>query len=557
MRLAALIVLAAIYGCGDPGPRDRSLKLKIGKDEPVSTTPLGRPTTRKHTSTSVIGLVADPLARFYSDGASIVLRFNDFTSLMREAAPRLTEVSRALPGLKLPNGTPASLLHRILRLPNSVVFDPFRPFAFVKTEQGWAVVVATRARKEAGDRLRALDGIYCVAGDPAVVDKYEPGFRKGFYLPGDCSIIAKPGAVATLGTELTRALAPLGINLGFLDGQFTTAPEDIERVDLALRFSRNGMRCDMRLAPNRESPTALFLERMKPRPSSIVNWLPSDGTAYLEFGSGSIEWERLLLNVMRDTVRTPDPIEAPGLHALRKGLSMLGSEFAAMLDLDSDGAGRVFLIGSVEDSTAARSYLASRDFATLLNNVAGPGGRLEWMPEVFKHDGVEVGAVTGHVSRKRLAAWRNGDILQSTMSIMMRGPVVAYVAITNGKLCMVFGQHARRETERFLDAIAAGKPGGNEHSAEVDPLFRTRLVSASVDVAALFDGVREAAPLWHERGRALRSIALRWRLPIAAAVTVEGGALRLAVRFTPRMLAEAAARVVNRLATAGEKEHGK
>ena len=143
------------------------------------------------------------------------------------------------------------------------------------------------------------------------------------------------------------------------------------------------------------------------------------------------------------------------------------------------------------------------------------------------------------------------------MSIMMHGPVMAYVAIKEGKLCMVFGQRAREETERFLDAIAYGKPGGNEHSAEVDPLFRKRLVSASVDVAALFDGVREAAPLWDKHGRALRSIALRWRLPVAAAVTVEGGALRLAVRFPPRMLAEAAARIVNRLATARAKERGK
>ena len=112
---------------------------------------------------------------------------------------------------------------------------------------------------------------------------------------------------------------------------------------------------------------------------------------------------------------------------------------------------------------------------------------------------------------------------------------------------------ARAETERFLDNIVSGKSGRNEHSAEVDPLFKSRLVSVSADLAALFDGCREAAPLWNENGRALRTMALRWRLPVAAAVTVEGGALRICLRVPPRMLADAAAKILEALSKVGEE----
>jgi hypothetical protein len=554
MRHATLLALAcALCGCGDPGPRDRSLNIvdKSAVRRPSPRTKKGE--GKKLPSTSVIGLVSDPLAPFYAEGAPLVVRFDDMTSLLREAGPKLKEIRRGLPVLGLPKGKPDALVRRALKLPKKVVFDPLRPFAFVKSKRGWVGIVPTRGIKYAPKRMRALDGIYCVAGDPEAVAKYEPGFRKGFYLPGDCSVLAKPAAIPSIGKQLTEGLRVLGLDLSFLDGAITSVPDDIDRIDMSLRFGQSGMRADVRLAPRPGTATSLHLERIRPEPSASIHWLPPDGTAYFELAAPYLEWEGLLLNLFRDTVSLPEPDRSPALYAARQGLSLLDRDASVMLDLDPDGSGHVYVVASLRDTSAAHGWFGSRDFDLLLRDIAGPGGHLEWKPEVFSRGGVIVSAIKGHISRKRIMAWRQQGLLRSTLSTKMRGPVVAYVAILDDKLCIVIGQHARSEMERFLDSLLAGKPDKNEHSAAVDTLFRVRLASFSADVAAVFDGCREAGPFWHPKGEALRSLALRWQIPAAAAVTVEGGALRVAVRVPPRMLADAAAKIIDALRKATEE----
>jgi hypothetical protein len=78
-------------------------------------------------------------------------------------------------------------------------------------------------------------------------------------------------------------------------------------------------------------------------------------------------------------------------------------------------------------------------------------------------------------------------------------------------------------------------------------LFPQRLAAMSGDLGAVFDGCVEAAPYWSEDWSGLRTAALRSPIPGAAAVTVEGGALRIAVSLRPALLAEALARLRSHL----------
>lgn len=559
MRFFAAVFALFLLACGQEGqPRDRSLLIKDQRER-QHRLELARARARRAKSraaaTSVIGLVKDPLASHYAEGAQVVVRFDNMTALMREAGPRMAEVRKALPKLGLVAGKPDQLLRRILRLPEPVVFDPLRPFAFVRVEQGWAAVVPTRPREEAGGRLRALDGIYCVAGDPAVVAAYQPGYRKGFYLPGDCSLILpKPDAIKSLGKDLSAVFGPVGIELGFLDGVLGPIPKDIARVDAALRFGAGGLRCDVRIAPMRDSPTAVLLEQLRPRSPEAVRWLPPDGTIYVELGTPLMKWDGLMASLARDPEHTTDAEQPTGAGAsVRQALALLDDESAAMLHLDPDGSGRVILVARLSDPEVVRDYLGSADFQALLKKLAGPGGHLEWMPEVFTHGEVEVSAVTGHFSRHMLMEWRDQGILKATLGMLLRGPVVVYLAVVGDKLCLLAGSSARSEIERFIDALANSVHLGNQHAGDVDPLFRQRLGAVSVDLAALFDGTREAAPFWHKNGQALREIALELRMPVAMAATIEGGALRLACRVPPRMLAEAAAKVSAALAEPEKK----
>ncbi|MHC4340787.1 MAG: hypothetical protein ACYSX0_11325, partial [Planctomycetota bacterium] len=192
---------------------------------------------------------------------------------------------------------------------------------------------------------------------------------------------------------------------------------------------------------------------------------------------------------------------------------------------------------------AVRNFLRSEYFKDLLDAIAGPGGHLEWRPEVFTRYGAQVGTVTGNISRSRLKEWRGGNVLVSTLSVLLRGPAVAYVTVLKNHLCVVLSQNSRADAERFLDQVRGDEAQHNGHLAAVNSLFRTRLASASADLGALFVGSLGAAQYWHPKGRDLRELKSRKKLPIAVAVTAEGGALRISAQLPPLALAEFAARI--------------
>jgi len=551
MHRVALFLLAAAAACGDPGLRDRSLmaKLASGTRGPIFT-PSQTPSKKGVSQTSVIGLAPDQLAHYYPDDPSLVVRFKDVDSVGREASAELERIRKTLPGLELPAGAPADMLRRALGLPDSVLIDPVRPFAFVRSEAGWAAILPTRSSEKAPTRLRALDEIYCVAGDPAVVQAYRPGFRKGFYLPGDLSVIAAPAALPDLGASLAPFLRPLGLDLAALDAWMPPCPPDIERLDLALRLQQGLLRIDLRAAPNRDSPTALYLDRMRPRPSGAVRWLPPRATAYVEFVSPLLDWEGLVGILLRGNAPPGGADEERLLFSVRRLFGALGRDVAAVLHLVPQGPATVLLVGEIEDPAATAAFLDSADLVALLAAAAGPDGALEWEPNAFEHRGVAVGMIRGNLSKSRLLAWRrSGDVLLSTVAVLASGPVVVYTAIVGDKLCIAVGPKSRAEMELLVEHVQRGAPADNEHNAEVTTLFPQRLAAISGDLGSLFDGCVEAAPYWNGNLAALRTASLCSAIPCSAAVTVEGGALRAAVNLRPALLAEALARLREHLRT--------
>jgi len=512
--LSALLCAAA---CGDAGPRDRSLSVVPGSD--------GRPTRRRSTrAASVIGLVGDRLAPLYADDAIAVLRFAELSKLDPIAAEQLDEIVRVLPGLGIPAGKPGALLRKLLGLRRTDSLDRMRPFALVKTPKGWAGVVPTRSEDgEDSERLRALDGIYSVAGEPDVVAAYNPSWHSGFYLPGDCSLVTQPASLHEVGLgALARAL-----------------PEDITRVDMSLRFEPKGLRVDLRLAPDGTGETAVHLERLKPSLSKAMPFLPSGGTAYAELRAPAQQWEKLFLRFVGGLPEA----DAEVMDAARDALAVLDQDTAVMLDLGPDGAGRLTLVAHLEDESYAEAFIGSVAFRRLLNHIAGPGGNLEWKPDIMSRRWVTVGAVTGNLSRRRLKEWRKGGAIAVTAAELLRGPVLAYVGVVDRKLCVLIGQRTRVDVERTFERLRMGKLGDNDHESEVDSLFKVRLASASVDLAKLFGGLRHTGAAWHKDGRRLSDLSMPWRIPAAAAVSIEGGALRIALRVRPGLLAEAAAKI--------------
>lgn len=500
--------------------------------------------------TSVIGLAPDQLAQYYPDDPELIVRFRDVDSVGREAAAELERIRKVLPGFAMPPGAPADLLRRALQLPDSVLIDPVRPFALVRTAAGWSAILPTQSNEKAPARLRQLDAVYCVAGSPAAVQSYRAGFRKGYYLPGDVSVIATPGAFRGLAPSLAAALRPLGVDPAALEGVTLPCPADIERIDLAVRLQEGLLRVDLRAAPNRDSLTAAYLDRLRPRPSGSVRFLPSRGTAYIECVSPPLEWEALLGALLRGDGRPSGATEERLLFSVRRFLAALGHDASLVLHFVQGAAGSVLLVGETDDPASVEAFLGSADLQALLARAAGQDGTLTWQPDAFESRGVHIGMIQGSLGRSGLLEWRrSGNPLLSTFAVLSSSPVVAYVAIVKDKLCVAVGPKSRSDMELLVEHVQRGAPVDNEHVTEVTALFPQRLAAVSGDLAAIFDGCVEAAPYWSEQWSGLRTAALRSPIPGSAAVTVEGGALRIAVNLRPALLAEALARLRRHLET--------
>ena len=540
-----LFLGALLLACGDPGPRDRALLYRNDVQSPEARLLRGLKQRLRsgpaRGSSSVIGLVPDPLAHYFPEDPAVVVRFADLAHLGRESAAPVVALRTLCPFLGISQGEPENLVRRVARLSHDAILDPVRPFAFVKTPAGWAAIVPARETTQTAGTLRQIDAIYAVAGDPEVVAAYKPAFRKGFFLPGDVSLTVPPEAVPTLGSTLSLATKPLRMDLTALDGM-GPLPADIERVDLALKVREGELRADLRLAPRRDSATAVYFDRLKPAPADAVRWLPEGGTLYLESTRAPLETEGLLQLLWGRRLSPRDPAAERVAYSVRRLAHTLGEDAACMLRLEPDGSGGVQLVANVGED--ARDFFATPEAELLMNALAGPEGRLEYRPRAFDIEGIPVATITGTISRRRLVAWQgSGDPFKATLSRLLWGPVVVYVARVGPNLCVVVGQKARPDLETLVRAVTAGRPGDHPHVTAASALFPHRVFGASGNLAALFEGIREGMPYWHPAGRSLQAVSLKLPVEAVCAATVEGGALRVAVRLPPEALAEAMAQV--------------
>jgi hypothetical protein len=266
--------------------------------------------------------------------------------------------------------------------------------------------------------------------------------------------------------------------------------------------------------------------------------------------SPPLEWEALLAALLRPDAPPSGAVEERLFFSVRRLLAALGQDASLVLHFVPRAAGSVLLVGESNDPAATTAFLESADLEALLAHAAGPDGSLKWQPNAFEWKGVTVGMIQGNLSRSRLLGWRrSGHVLLSTFAVLSSGPVVAYVAVVGDKVCVAVGPKSRTDMELLVEHVQRGAPVDNEHAAEAAALFPQRLAAVSGDLGAIFDGCVEAAPYWREDWSGLRTALLRSPIPGAAAVTVEGGALRLAVSLRPALLAEALARLKKHLET--------
>ncbi|MGH7163315.1 MAG: hypothetical protein ACREID_07510 [Planctomycetota bacterium] len=536
MPRLVLAILALLASCADSGPRDRSLMRAVASD-PAASMPAPVRAVAK-TPRSAAGLIPDHLAYFYPVGADVVVRLDDLATLERAAGPAIGEVCGALPGIGLPEGSAAEILRQALALPSEVEFDHHRPFAFVRRAGKWSCVVA--ASGDGGRRMRALEAGYAVAGDPEVIGEYAASYGKGHYLPGNVSLRVEPRAVAGLGSSLSEIFGPLRISTEFFDPLCKTPHEDVDRLDVALRFAADSVRVDVRAALRTGSPVAALLTGTKPAPARVAALLPPDGVVYVDGTPSLASLGRLLGCVGLTGFRSADPSQDPrhaALHAWK-------GESAAVLHVGADGAGTVHAIVQLENPEDGASFIGSDPFKALLVSLAGTSGYLEWRPETFRRHDLAVGAVTGYVARERIDELRAGNAVEVAIGSLLRGTVVAYVAVLDGKLCITVGEEPRPLMERFLDRVAAEAERGNPHVTQTAALFDERLAAGTIDFAALLAGLRDVVAARLANGGELVAAVEPGSATVGFALTAEGEALRLAVRVPVRSLAKGLARLV-------------
>jgi len=526
------LALVLAVACGESSRRDRSVVADLDSDTALAARVAPGPVTLPHARPLRVprGLMVDPLAPYYPADASAIVRIDDFTTLQREAIPELLAVAAALPCLGLPTDKPEPALQAALGLPPSVRFDPLQPLAFVRTDEGWVAVAAVRNPEEGGERIRSLDATHCVIGDPAPVASFDPAWEHGFYLPGDLSVIATREA-------WPRLLAALARHLG-IGAAVPALPPDLARLDLALRCSAAGLRVDLRAQPQAGSDTARLLDGLVPAESRCSAYLPPDGTIYLDSVQPLDAWRQL---VARPFAPAEAAAEARAADPL---LGCLGSDRAAMLDLDPDGSGTLLMLAEVADAVAFDRWVTAESTPAWWAALAGDGAQVTWTPASFERQGVPVAQLSCTLPPENLEKLRAGSPVLATIATLRGGRIELALARCRDLALLAAGSRARAELERLLDHVQGGPPAGNEHIEEADALFTKRVAACSVNLAALYDGCRGAAPTWTGRPEALQKLSLRWRLPAAVAATVDGGILRVAARLPARRVAEAAASVL-------------
>ncbi len=558
MRRYALVLFLLVASCGDTGFRDRSLSAKLqveARQRSVGDRILSnkRNPTKGKASLSVVGLVPDPLATYYPEGAHTVVRFDALVVLQREAATALSKIREIAPDLGLPDLSPGHALKSLLGISSDVRISATKPFALVFSESSWVAILPCTDAKAGGARMRAVDALYAVAGEPDAIAAYRASYRKGFFLPGDCSVITTPEGLQSIGTTFTRALEKLRIDLTPLNRLVPKLPIHVERVDLTARFAVAGVRIDMRAGSRGNSEMAQLLRHPELRPtnSAALSALPPKGTLYVETGTDAALLAQIMEGILDPQAKYAERTEkqAAFRRAWQRALTVLGQNAGIVLDLEPDGSGVAMLV-SHAPNRSVDGFFGSDEMQTLLDAAAGEPGALQFKRAVFERAGCKVSSIRGSINHERNLAWRrSGGPFLATLSMLLRGPVLMHVARVDNKICVVVGKRSRAAMEALIDQLQSGNASTTAKDLDVSALFPQRLVSCTVDLAALFDGLRDAAPYWHEDGARLQNHRLRWSIPAAFAATVEGDAMRFTLRLAPKSIADAWMRLRAALAT--------
>lgn len=521
-----VLLLLLLGGCSDPGLRDRSLM------NPVARLVLPRSArVEKHTAkwdqerprASVVGLVADPMARLYPANHGLVVRFADLSTLQRHALPHLRDIAALLPGLGLPELPPGTLLRVRAGLPDEITVDRIRPFAIVHTREGVVTLIPVKGEFANKPNLRRLDEHYCIAGPKSAVAHYRPAMRAGHYLAGDISVVAPRDAIKGMGERLQQLAAVEGVTLPIPAELLSHRPREVERADLALRFSRSGLRLDLRLSPDTAHDGALsvLLSSLRARPSGALQFLPADGVATFTTTADVPTWLAVLSELAKAPVGREDPA---AMARITEACAVLGADAALTVLLPTDGPATLVLVSELAepDREAAAAFLTSDRLAPLVKLLSGPEGTLKLRRGVFKRHGAKVATITGRLDPEVARTLNASQGLCPMLARFAKGPVTVYVALVGDRLCIVAGERSRPELERLIDRIAAKQPATDQRSAEApQTLLRQSALLARVDLAPLL------AP---DSGS---------HLPLTLGVAVEGGALRVAVLLPDFKLAAA------------------
>jgi hypothetical protein len=532
---AAVSLLCAVAACADPGPRDRSVLLPRS-----GVLAAARPHALEEPPGNLVGLVPDPLGPLYPEEADAVVHFEELATLERVAGEPFTDVRRLLPALGLPDRAAADVLGSAFQLGEETGVQRSRPFALVRWRGAWLAILPL-AGGEPHEGLRPLDDRYALVGPATLVRAYVPSGGAAFRLRGHLSAHLRPQALPDAGRALADALALARLYAPPLAGLETGAMRGLARIDAAVQFEAREVRLDLRLTPRRDGALAAALDGVEPSTRASSRLLPPNGTIYGEIRAPAarlLSARDALLGTARDY---------GGTDTLAQALRILGDDFAWSIHLDPDAPGVAYGVVTLHDVSAAQAFLKSDSMEEVLSAIAGPGGRLHWTPDAARRGTISIGVLEGTISRETLQRWREAGALSAFPGAMLRGPVEAYLAIAGNQFCAVAGRNSRPAAERFFDAVLAGASGGNGFANEADALDRFRVAALAVDLAALFDGVRDAAPFWTPAARPLPALRLRARVPLTATLAVEHGALRLSASFNPRLTAALAAKALQAL----------
>ena len=508
MRTLLLISAVLLAACSDPGLRDRSLMNAVGR---VTLPPdsLAAKRVRKHqhqsARPSIIGLREDPMGPLYPCDSQLIVRFADLSALQKHALPHLDEVATLLPGLGLPELPPGTLLRIRAGLPDSIVVNRVLPFAFVRTPNGILALIPVKGKLTDTHRVRRVDARYCVAGSEAAVKAYRPAATRGYYLPGDISVVAPRDAIAALSDRLGELAALEGITLPLPKGFPAVRPEEIERVDLALHFSDHDVRVDLRLAPDttREGALTALLAALQPRPTSALGYLPANGVVTLATTASIPTWSALA----RALTQTQGILDAR--------FALLGDDTAATLVLDGDGPASLVLVShlAATDRDAVRSFLAGKEIKDLVAQAGGADGQLTYTPRAFKRHGVHIATIAGELDTATAKALRTSALIGPLAEQFTRGSIVVCIALVGDHLCIVAGERSRPVVEQIVARLAGKGDAPDANATLTKHLMDTPALEAHINLAPFFAHSAAAS------------------LPVQFAVGAEGGALRMAARL--------------------------